>query len=766
MGMPVGADAEPGRRSPLVEARRSAPPAPLGQRLPAPDWRLDDRRETEAGAAGDVFQYCQILLKHRWLIAGALAACLTAGVAVTLLTPPTYTAEATLQIDRESAKVVSGADQTPTDNLASGEEFFQTQYGLLRSRSLANRVSGALALAKNDDFVVAMTGRAPRRAVKAESEVIDLLQDHLGVVPARGSRLVTIRFSSPDASLSAKIANAFAENFIAAGLDRQFESASYARDFLEHRLAEVKAKLEDSERGLVAYATDQQIIQISGAQPTNPDATQSLAGANLEALNGALATATADRIRAEEHWRQAQKTSGAALQEALQNPTVQQISQQRAKLLADYQDKLSVYKPDYPDMRQLKAQIDETTKQLKLQTSGIRSSLEGQYHIALKNEESLATQVEALKGKVLDLRGRSIRYTILQREVDTNRTLYAGLLQRYKEVGVAGGLATNNVSIVDRAVAPPFPSRPKPASNLLLAALAGLVLGVGLAFAREVLDQAIRTPADIGPAAGLPLLGVTPSLKKGLLAREALADARSPLVESYHSLRSALQFSTTDGFPRTLLVTSAGPGGGKTTTAFAIGQSLARLGFRALVVDADLRKPSLHGLFGADTRVGLSNLLTGAASLQEAAQAAPQPNLFVVTSGPLPPNPAELLAGTRLKQFIAEAGLFVDMVIFDGPPIMGLADAPVLSAAVAGTLVVVEAGKTSRGQLKAAVDRLAMSNAHVLGALLTRCAPAQGGYGYGYGNDFSYGAAPDLSAELRLVGLKAMLARAKRVVAA
>jgi capsular exopolysaccharide synthesis family protein len=760
MGLPIGADTGPGRNAALVESGWVRPPAAPGEPPARPDWRLEDRGQAAGGRHHDALHYWRILVRGRWVIVGALAVCLALGVAATLLTPPDYSAAATLQIDRESPKIVNGEDQTPSDNLASGDEFFQTQYGLLKSRSLATRVADALGLARTDAFVRTMSGGTPRLASPADrlAGVTDALRRHLEVNPVRGSRLVEVAFDSPDPALSARIA-------IAAGLDRQFEGASYARDFLERRLEEVKAKLEDSERALVDYATSQQIIPLAGGQANSPDTAQSLAGANMEALNAALASATAERIRAEQRWRQSQSGPGDATEEALQNPTVQQISQQRAKLLAEYQDKLSVYKPDYPDMRQLQAQIDETNRQLAQQTDRIRSSLAGQYQIALKNEQSLTQRVEALKGKVLDLRARSIRYTILQREVDTNRTLYAGLLQRYKEVSVAGGLAANNVSIVDRAVAPIVPTRPKPALNLLLAALAGLGLGVGLAFAREALDQAVRAPADIAAVAGLPLLGVAPSLKKGQRPRDVLADARSPLVEAYQSLRSALQFSTADGFPRTLLITSPGPGGGKSTTALAIGQNLARLGFRALVVDADLRKPSLHGLFDVDSRVGLSNVLTGAASVQQAAQAvADQPNLFVVTSGPLPPNPADLLAGIRLKQFIDEASLFVDMVIFDGPPIMGLADAPLLGAAVAGTLLVVEAGKTSRGELEGAVRRLAMSNAHVLGALLTRCTPPRGQYGYGYA--YGYGAGGEASAELGLAGLKAMLARARRAVAA
>ncbi|MHB8530557.1 MAG: GumC family protein [Caulobacteraceae bacterium] len=687
----------------------------------------------------DLIGLWRTLIKHRWTIAATVVAALAIGLSATLLMAPVYTARTTLQIDREAAKVVSAGDVSANDNLIEGEEFFKTQYGLLRSRSLAIRVAEALGLTRDDAFILQM-GKRPRSRLAAiieagpeavgatrRDQVLHLLQTHLGVVPDRGSRLVAVTFDSPDPRLSARVADAFAENFIGAALDRRYESSSYARDFLERRLAEVKSRLEDSERQLVAYAASQQIISLSdGGQPNNPSGQRSLAAADLEGLNTALSTARAARLQAEARWRQAQATPGMALSEILQNPTVQQISQQHAKLAAEYQDKLSIFKPDYPDMRQLKAQIDETQRQLDLEASDIKGSLKAQYESALADETALQRQVDGLKTNVLDLSKRSIQYTILQREVDTNRALYDGLLQRYKEVGVAGGVTANNISIVDRAEPPLLPSSPKPLLNLVIALLAGIGGGVALAFAREAFDQAIRTAADVEGKLGVPMLGAIPVLKAGIQPAEALADPRSPLSEAYQSLRSALQFSTIDGFPPAMVVTSPQPGDGKSTTAFALAASMANLGFRTLLLDADLRNPSLHKLIAADNRVGLSNLLTGAAVLQEVTQASAVANLFVVTSGPLPPNPAELLAGHRLRLLASEAGQVFDVLIFDGPPIMGLADAPMIAAAVTGCLVVIEPGRTGRTQARAALARLALASGHILGVALTKFNAHQG----------------------------------------
>ena len=297
----------------------------------------------------DLVELFQTLLKRRNVIIAALLAALVVGAAVTYLMRPIYTAQATLQIDREAAKVVNVQDVTPSDELVAGEEFFQTQYGLLRSKSLAKKVDESLGLSKDNAFIIAMGDKPPVAGLHISAAnlprvrretVIALLHGAQDVMPVRGSRLVSVRFDSPDPALSARIANAYAEDFISANLDRRFESASYARDFLERRLAQVKTKLEESERQLVAYATSQGIIQLSepgaGAGSQNPGEQQSLQSANLGAFNSALATAQTQRIQAEQRWRQAQATPGLGLPEILQSPTVQQLSQTRARLVAEY----------------------------------------------------------------------------------------------------------------------------------------------------------------------------------------------------------------------------------------------------------------------------------------------------------------------------------------------------------------------------------------------------------------------------------------------
>lgn len=698
----------------------------------------------------DLAVYWRLALKHRILILGCFLGALAIGAALTLLMTPIYTATATLQIDREAARVVTSEDVTPRENMSMGEEFFQTQYGLLRSRSLAERVVESLGLASSDQALAAIgveppprTGSAAAQAERRRAVALSVVQGGLGVTPIRGSRLVAISFDNPDPVVAARIANAYAENFIQSNLDRKYESSAYAREFLEERIAQTKGRLEEAERQLVAYAANQQIINVGDSDEgdANGGATQSLASNNLVALNSALATARAARVAAEEKWRSARTNQLMTLPEVLQNPSIQRLTEQRAQLDSEYQQKLSVYQEDYPEMVRLRAQINEVDGQIQSLAANIRSSIQNQYVVAANQERSLQAQVNGLKGDVLDLRDRSIQYNILQRELDTTRTLYESLLQRYKEIAVTGDVTANNISIVDSARPPASPSKPNMLINLALAALFGLGLGVVGALVLEALDETVATPDDVEKKLGVPVLGVVPLLDKGQTTAAALADIRSGFSEAYYSLRTALQFSTPDGAPSSLLVSSARPAEGKSTTAYAVALNLARVGKRVLLIDGDLRNPSMHRVVGVENERGMSNLLSGSSDLQSVVQRTRQDNLFFIPCGPLPPNPAELWGSDRLRHFLAEARNSFDHVIVDGPPVLGFADSPLLAASVGGVLFVLESRGTRRGQARGALRRLKVGRARLLGAVLTKFnakSTSYGGYDYAY--DYAYGA--------------------------
>lgn len=713
-----------------------------------PKWKPTDAVEQTF----NLTEYWRLALKHRLLIAGALLTAVMLGLVVTLLMTPVYTASTALQIDREAARIYNADDVNPRESMIQGEEFFQTQYGLLRSRSLAERVIADLGLAASDEFLTKMgvsppeagEGGAARLVQRRQRAVLRAVQKNLTVTPTRGSRLVTVSFDSPDPVLSARVANAFATNFIEANLDRKFQSSTYARQFLEERIAQTKIKLEEAERGLVKYATDQQIVNVREAGVAPGAEAQSLASTNLGTINAALATATAARVAAEEKWRQARSSALMTLPEVLQNPTIQRLTEERARIGSEYQQKLRVFQPDYPEMVQLKSRMDELDRQIAELAGQIRTSIQSQYTVALNQERSLQSQVNTLKSDVMDVRNRSIEYNILQREVDTSRTLYEGLLQRYKEVSVTGGITANNISIIDQAQVPALPSKPVLLVNLILAALFGLGLGVVAAFILEALDETLATPDDVEAKLGIPVLGAIPLLEPGVLPLDALGDIRSGFSEAYYSLRTALQFSTPNGAPDIILVTSSRPSEGKSTTAFAVAQAFARVGQRVLLIDGDLRNPSLHRLLRTNNDRGLSNILSGAADIAQVSRPSGLPGLDIVTCGPLPPNPAELWGGERVRRVMDECRASYDQVVIDGPPVLGFADIPLLASVVDGTLFVLESRRTRRGQARGALKRLHMGYAKLLGVALTKIdmkSAAYGGYDYGY--TYSYGGGPE-----------------------
>ena len=746
---------DPGDRGYLTTASQRPLVVRGGRQLASVTGRFDEPEQ--AGNEINLLAYWHVLVKHRLVIGGIVAVMLVLGVIATLATTPIYRASATIQIDREATKIVDieGVDS----NESRDAEFYATQYALLKSRSLATRGVQRENLANDADFmsqsapgpigrIVQMVRPAEKSPVlsgsreERERRAVGLLLRNLGVEPVRGSRLVRISYESPDRQVAMRIVNAVSENFIGSNLDRRFEAAGYARKFLEERLATVKAQLESSEKALVSYAQAQGIVNVAvsagGVTGSAADtASQSLTASDLVTMNTSLGAAKGDRIRAEQRWRQAQGAT-MALPEVQASPTIQALRSQQTTLQQQYQQQLATYKPDFPAMVSLKAQIDAVEGQIQSEVTTIKQTIYAQYQTALRAEQALSGQVSGLKSGVMDLRNRSIQYNILQREVDTNRSLYDGLLQRYKDIGVAGGVGTNNVSIVDRAEMPRSPYKPQLLVNLAIASCLGLLFGLAAAFGLETLDETVKVPEDIEGKLGLPLLGAIPMLEKGGSIEEALADARSSLSEAYYSVRTALQFSTNDGVPRSLLITSARPSEGKSTTAASLARNFAKLGMNVLLVDGDLRNPSLHRALRADSSTGITNYLTGAATLAELVQVTDQPNLAFIPCGPLPPNPAELLAGSKIRSMIADAEQSFDLLIIDGPPVMGLADAPLLASAVAGAVLIIEAGATRRGLAKAALRRLALGNARILGGILTKFNTRSAGYGYGYGYGYAY----------------------------
>ena len=748
--LPVGPAGDDSRLPARTDTSHVPAPVPNRGGALSVEMLADERREDRDEI--DLLAYWRILLKRRWLVLGILATVSTVSLLMTLMATPIYRATAVMQIDNEEQNVV----QVGVVSAQGGDpQFQQTQYELLKSRSLAERVADdlnldAAALARLSksswlDQVKGLIRAESKRSKPVKDEdpkatlqaAVGTVQGGLSIEPVRNSRLVRINYDSPVPAFSAQVANALAEAFIASGLERRFGASSYAKTYLEDQLKTVKSRLEDSERQLVAFAQKENLVSTGEGQ--------SLAAQNLSELNSSLAASQDQRIRAQARWSQAQSARGAALPaDILGSSIIRTLQQQRATLQGQYQQKLQVYKADYPEMLQLKGQMDDTDKQISAELGNIRSSVKAEYDAAASQESLLKGQLNALRTQVLDVDGRSIEYNILKREVDTNRQLYDGLLQRYKEVGVAGDVRSNNVSIVDRAQVPTWRFSPSVSRNLAMGMLLGMILGVLVAFVLEFLDDTLKTPDDIEQRLKLAVLGIIPRLAKQLPI-DALKDPRSAFAEAYRSVRTSLQFSTDQGVPRILLITSASPGEGKSTTAMTLARNFSQMGKRVLLIEGDLRNPSLKKTMGMHSDMGLSNLLAGAATVFDVVLDTDDERLKVVLAGPLPPNPSELLSGSRLVSFLTIAAQHYDQVIIDGPPIMGIADAPILSNVVDGTMMVVHSGKTRISTAQAAVKRLHAARAHIVGSLLAQYDAKAAGYGYNYEGYYAYGGTPQLT---------------------
>ncbi|MGE0180227.1 MAG: GumC family protein [Sphingomonas sp.] len=717
--------------------------------------RAEDRA-VERQAPGDngeallLIRLLRMAKRWKWLLLGAILVGGIIGLIVTLMMTPQYTARATLEIQREGNRIVNvkGVEpETSTGDL----EFYQTQYGLLRGRSLAERVATDLRLYDNvaffemfgDDRVVEQlqrgggnaTGAAARQErVRAAGAI---LLDHVGIAPARMSRLVDVEFTSPDAALSAQIVNAWTTRFIEMTLARRFEATSYARRFLEDRITQLRQRLEESERVLVAYAANQRIINLPSTTSNGEQATTTerpLVAEDLAALNRELNTATAERVNAESRMRSA----GGSTTEALQNQAISTLRARRAELAADHARMLTQFEPEYPPARALANQISNLDRSIAREEGRVRNTLQASYQAAATRESELRRRVQQLQGDLIDLRGRTIQYNIYQREVDTNRQLYDALLQRYREIGVTGGVGVNNISIVDAAQVPNRPSSPRLLLNLALSLFLGGLAGAGLVLALEQIDEAISDPTDVERALGLPLLGTIPKSDNDDLEAE-LDDRKSPLVEAYLSTQTSLAFTTDHGLPRTLMVTSTRPAEGKTTSSYALARSISRTGGKVILVDGDMRSPSLHHTFAVKNSTGLSNYLAGDHNLAPMIHRGLVDNIALLAAGPPPPNAAELLTGDRVTQLIDELRREFDHVILDVPPVMGLADTPLLASQVEGVVFVIQSHATRASMAKVAVGRLQDAQARVLGVLLTKFESKRAHYGYGYEYGYGYG---------------------------
>lgn len=681
------------------------------------------------------WEIMRILTKWWWIIALIVVVSIAMAAFVTLRETPMYRASTTIEIKQQESNIVDVSD---VEEITADDEYMATQYSLLRSTALAERVADTLNLPSDPAFADQDAARDVRRRQAARTIV-----ENLRVAPVGQSRLIQISFESEDPETSAVIADAIADSFIAYNLDRKYNATSYARDFLEERIKATKAALERSERDLISYAEQQGIVNVGSATAESAsEASGSLDSAALVSLNSVLTEARTERMSIEERYRQAR--SSEMTPDFQNNPAIASLQTRRGDLNAEYQEKLAYLKPGFPEMQELKSRIDFLERQIAEERQNVTASLRSQYEAAVAREQNLQERVNALKASVIDVRNKSVDYNILQREVDTNRAQYDALLQRLKEVSISDGIGTNLVSVVDRAETPEQPFSPNIKRAVITAALLSCMLGLGLAYAVEFIDDRIKVPDDFKTKLSLPILGVIPLMRKSNTLMDLLNDPKSNIVEAYASMRTNLQFANAAGGPKVMQVTSTRSGEGKSSTAYALAKSFAALDKKTLIIDADLRMPSFPK--GQDRSIGLAGVLETDTPIEETILATQVPHLSLLPCGKSPPNPSEILAKSRFEQVLAHARKHFDVVIVDSPPTLGLADAPLLGAKCDATILVVEAGAIRTPSVRLTIERLRNSGTSLVGAVLTKYKPSMSGYldyyQYSYGNDFNkYGAA-------------------------
>jgi len=727
-----------------LERARAAAPALLadsGGRRPALATVPD-----HLTAALPLRELLRILHKHRVMIATVVVVMAAVVTVVTYRIKPVYEASARIEINGETPDLSNLRElflQMP-----STEDYVQTQVRILQGDDLAMQTVRAMRLYENPEFAVRRPGsneNAPFTSTE-ELRLIEAFHGHLTVGVVRSSRLVEVKFDSTAPKLAADAVNTLADLYVENNYRKKYESAMQASNWMAGQLRELKVKMEQSHEALIKYERDNQIFAL--------DQGQNVTVTKLGDLNKDLTAAESDRMAKESQYQLVKTHRLDDLASVMQSPMIQELQRQRSQVANSLAEAQATLGPKHPKVVQYERQLQELDKQLEAQKQVAAGRIESDYQAALNREQLLRRAFDQQKNEANHLNSKLVEYSLLRRDYETNQQLYEGLLQRLKEAGISSGLRSSNIHVVDRARPPINPVRPRKSLNILLSLIVGLALGCALALFNEYLDNSVKIPEDVEQLVNLPVLGIIPSVssvmsyvarRKPLPRAGATSGATSELAtvaqpqsvvsEAYRALRTSILLSTSRHAPQLILISSGQPREGKTTTALNLAITLAQRGDRVVLIDTDLRRPRIHRSFQMTNDRGLSTFLTSQAPLDELARAVKQvPNLFVITSGPTPPNPAELLSSEPLEALFAELRRHFDFIVLDSPPAISVADSMILAAHADGVMLVVHGGVTTRETLKHTTKLMTSVNARILGIVLNNVDVRSVDYKYYYSN--------------------------------
>ncbi len=716
-----------------------------------------------------LYDYLLILRKHLWLILTFMLTVVTIVSISTFRMRPVYVASAKIEIDKENGNILPFQGMDSYDYVMDMENYIETQSKILTSETMALQTIRSSGLANHPELSgdgdvsdAIATGSLANQ--KRPPEVAAFL----GSLSARripNSRLMEVYFESTDPILAARILNAHLDNFKAQNIQSRYDATTEASRWLGTQLSDLKLKVEKSENDRINYERQNQIWSVDNDK--NNMTTQ-----RLSDLNKDLTQAESETLKRRALYEYAESGDLDVVPQLRESSVLQEMQRRRAELSVQYTDALNQYGPNFPKVQRMQAQIKDVEEQMTKERKAIVLQLKSDYNEARARQELISQRLDQQKAETNAMSEKMIQYNILKREAEANKALYEGLLTKLKEAGISAGLKSSNIRIVDPAMIPTTPARPAKTRNISLAFLVGLVGGVGLALLREYLDNTVKTPDDVETLSRLPSLAVVPAFedtgtsngrrrllksasKNGHGTRIELVAQHLPksqMAEAFRALRTALLLSQPDRAPQVILVTSALPREGKTTAAANLAVTLAQLGDKTVLVDADLRKPGIGRLLnlGTGKYAGLSSYLAGASSLDLVIVTHPSiPNLAAIPTGPLPPNPADLLSSHRLADAIVELRKKYKFVVIDSPPIMAATDAVILSVQVDGVLLVVRSGETPKAAFTRSRDLLVSVKSNLLGVVLNAVDAGAPDYYYSYRYyPYSYGYGPQEALEL------------------
>ena len=689
--------------------------------------------------------YLRVVFKRRWLIATVLILVVMTVTIESFRMAPIFRATAQVMIESDNPKVVDIEEVLRVNTTA--QDYYQTQYGILKSKALALKVIKFLNLKENPEIGNSKNGFSLGAAfhamvgwlknltssaqAKPDPELVEdkennsLIKSYLkrlSIEPIRQSRLVNVSFEGKDPQMVARIANAHAQLYIESNIERKFSASQEAVGWLNQRIKEEEKKLQQSEESLQAYREKQGLIDLDFGER------QGIILQSLNDLNAALTKAQTEKIEKTQLYAELQKFSGRpelveSLPAVVQNSLIQGLKANYIALSGQYSMLSQKYGPEHPNMVRLSSEMQGVRGKIAQEVGKIAQSIETEARLAADKEKAILAAMEAKKKEALDLNQKQIKYDVLKREADTTRALFESLLKRAKEATVTEGLNVTNIVVVDPARVPETPVKPKKLQNFFLALIGGLTLGIGLAFFLEYLDYTIKTPNDVEHYLKIPLLGVVGSFTRETpetpdqAKQELIAhyDPKSTFAEAFRTIRTNLLFSNPDAEKRIILITSAVPLEGKTSIASNLAVTFAQTEKKVLLVDADMRKPRVHKVFKIERGEGLSGF---PANLETAIRNTDIPTLKIMTSGTRPPNPAELLNSKKMEEFIKKAKEQFDVVILDAPPILSVVDAAIISSLADGVVLVVKAFATPRPSIIQAIRQLSEINANIFGCVL------------------------------------------------